>query len=557
MTVAAPPADRVTTYAEAVSSGEIVAGELVRRACARHLDDLAHGHERGLCWDQQEADRAIDFFSHLRQSKGRWADQPLSLLPWQQFVVGSVFGWKHAASGLRRFRRAYVEIARKGGKTTLAAGVGLYLLDFDGEPGAEVYAAATKRDQARLCWDEAARMVARTPALRKRIRDIPSRANLHVLDTASKFEALGADSDSTDGLNPHGVIVDELHAHRDRRLVDVLETAMGAREQPLMLYITTAGIAGESIYTETHQYARRVVEGAVGDDGWFVFIARPDADDDWRDESIYAKANPSLGVTVQLEELVQERDRAIAVPGRQNAFQRLRLNLQTSQETAWLDVAQWDACTAEQLVPDGPAVMGVDLGGNRDLTAAAIVHPDSDGGFDVRLHFWMPRDKVREASERDGVPYLAWIDEGWITATDGDYRDDARLLDELLALGAEHDVEEVCFDAWQMGYIATQLQDRGVTVVKIPQTFMELGPPCEALEAALGRGALRHLADPVLRWMVANVSVDEHPDGSRKPSKRGALKNRRHIDGVSALVTALARVLRRDGTPDIGSQIFL
>jgi len=258
------------------------------------------------------------------QSKGQWAGEPLLLQDWQAFVVGSIFGWKEIATGLRRFRKAYTEVARKNGKTTLASGVGLYLLDFDGEAGAEIYCTATKRDQARLCWSEAMRMVQYTPALKKRIKVVESRANLHVLQTNSKFEALGADNDSMDGLNPHAYIIDELHAHKTRGIVDALETAAGARRQPLAFYITTAGVAKESVYSETHDYARRVVEGIIDDDQWFSFIAALDEDDDWTDPAVYIKANPSLGVTVQLEELMAERDRAMDSPGRQNSFRRLR-----------------------------------------------------------------------------------------------------------------------------------------------------------------------------------------------------------------------------------------
>src|SRR5690554_4565746 len=234
-------------YAQQVLAGELPAGRLVRLACERHLRDLETGHQRGLWFDNEAAERAIAFFGFLRHSKGEWAGRAFELSPWQAFVVGSVFGWKRE-DGTRRFRTAYNEVPRKNGKSTLSAGIGLYLAFFDDEPGAEVYAAATKRDQAKIVWSEGKRMVQNTPALRARIKAFVN--NLHIEATASKFEPLGADADSMDGLNIHGAIVDEVHAHKSRAMIDVLDTATGARRQPLIWYITTAGYDRESVCWE-------------------------------------------------------------------------------------------------------------------------------------------------------------------------------------------------------------------------------------------------------------------------------------------------------------------
>lgn len=534
-------------------SGEILAGQLVVKACRRHLADLETAKSRGMRWDQELADRAIDFFGFLRQSKGRWAGEPLTLQPWQQFVIGSVFGWQRWDQQFnrwtRRFRRALVEIARKNGKTTLAAGVGLYLLDFDGEPGAEVYSAATKRDQARICWDEAARMVARTPALKRRMGSVPSRANLHVLATASKFEALGADSDSTDGLNPHAALIDELHAHRDRRLVDVLETAIGARLQPLFFYITTAGVAGISIYQETHDYAARVVEGAVQDDELFAYIAAIDPDDDWTDSANYIKANPSLGVTVLINELEQERDRAVAVPGRQNAFKRLRLNLQTEQVDRWLDVATWDAAAVPGLTLDDMrgrrCYAALDLSSTTDLTALGLLFPRDSGDEDAPEYvfipqFWVPAESITERGQRDRVPYAQWRDEGWLFETDGNVVDQNAIKYRLREIVDDYGIEiiEVPYDRWNAAKLATELQDEGLTVVPVGQGYASLAAPSKELERLLLSGNVMHDGNPVMKWNVANVAKEEDAAGNIKPSKR---KSTERIDGVVSLVTALSR----------------
>jgi phage terminase large subunit-like protein len=288
-------ADPVRQYAEDVVAGKLPAGKWVRLACKRHLDDLATGAARGLRWDQAAADHAIEFFGFLRHSKGRWNAQVFVLSPWQAFIVGSIFGWKRA-DGTRRFRIAFVEVPRKNGKTTLAAGIGLYLLACDGEAGAEVYCAATKRDQAKLVFSDMKAFVRLSPELAEWIER--NAHSLEIPETRSKAEPLGADADTTDGLNPSGVICDEIHAWKSRELWDVLLTGMGAREQPLALAITTAGdFASETIYSDLHNDAEQILDGVVADDAVFAYIATPDSGLDWKSPAAWAQANPNLGVS--------------------------------------------------------------------------------------------------------------------------------------------------------------------------------------------------------------------------------------------------------------------
>ena len=538
---------RVTTYAEAAVDGEVVVGRLVRLATERHLHDLETGADRGLVFDEDAAERAIRFFTYLRQSKGQWAGEPLTLQDWQAFVVGSIFGWKETTTGLRRFRKAYTEVARKNGKTTLAAGVALYLLDFDNEAGSEVYCAATKRDQARLCWSEAMRMVQSTPSLKRRIKIVESRANMHVLETSSKFEALGADNDSMDGLNPHAYIIDELHAHKTRGIVDALETAPGARQQPLAFYITTAGVARESVYSETHDYARRVAEGIVDDDQWFVYIATLDEGDDWTDPAVYIKANPSLGVTIQIDELTAERDRAMEAPGRQNAFRRLRLNQQTEQESRWIDIAAYDKSDGlvdVEKLKGHPCYAGLDLASRSDIAALVYVFPDDTGGFDVVARFFVPEEGVEKRSRSGGVPYGQWVREGWIEATSGNVIDYDIIRERIKEDAANYDVREIGFDRWGATQLITQLQGDGATVVPIGQGFASLSAPSKELEAFILGAKIRFGKNPVMRWMFSNVTVEMDPAGNIKPSKG---KSTEKIDGVVAAIMALDRALRNNG----------
>lgn len=528
----------VTTYAEGVLSGDIPAGNLVRLACQRHLDDLKHGHLRGLTFDDAAAEHVIQFFSFLRHSKGEWAGTEFELAPWQRFIVGSLFGWKRR-DGTRRYRTAYNEIARKNGKSTLSAGIGLYLAFFDDEPGAEVYAAATKRDQAKIVWSEGKRMVQNTPALRARIKAFVN--NLHIEATASKFEPLGADADSMDGLNIHGAIVDEVHAHKTRNMIDVLDTATGARRQPLIWYITTAGHDRDSVCWELRDYGVRILEGQIEDDSVFAFIATIDPGDDWRDENVWVKANPNLGVSVKLDDLRSKAERAAKVPGQQNAFKRLHLDVWTEQAERWLSVEAWDECGQEPDIWAGrECFAGLDLSSTTDITAFVAVFPpeDRDGPWDVVARFWIPGDNIREKSERDRVPYDVWVDAGYVTATEGNITDYDVLREEVKAFATEYQVREIPYDPWNATQLATQLGNDGATVVPMSQGYSVMSEPAKFLESLVLGGRIRHGNNPVLRWMAANVAVQHGPNDSIRPTKA---KSNGRIDGIVALIMALGR----------------
>lgn len=550
--------DRARAYAEAALAGNlpIPIGQLVRSACERHLEDLATGADRGLRWNGEEAERAVKFFGYVRQSKGRWVDQPLTLLPWQEFVIASIFGWQRRRDDLgrwiRRYRHAFVEVAKKQGKTTFASGIALFLLDFDGEAGAEIYSAATKRDQARLCWDEAASMVKKTASLRTRIRVTDTRATMYVLETASKYVALGADKDSADGINPHGAIIDELHRHSDRELVDILEQSAAARSQPLMFYITTAGLSGESIYQELHRYARSIIEGTVQDDEWFVYIAALDETDDWTDPTVYGKANPSLGVTIQLDDLIKERDKAVAVPGRQNAFRRLRLNQQTEQSSRWVDLQLWDANSAtggdvgEEALAGRRCYGGLDLSSVSDLTAWAMVFPrDQDRDeVDILVRCWCPEAKLRDQGNRYRDQYRVWAKEGWLTPTPGDAVDYAFVKAQILQDATLFRVVDLNVDRLFQGYQTSQeLAENGLKVFGMGQGFISMSPPMKEFERRLLKKQLRHGNNRLLRWAISNMSILQDPAGNIKPDKRDREKK---IDPIVAVVMALDRAMRHE-----------
>ncbi len=532
---------QITSYAEQVLAGDIVAGKPVRLACERHVRDLEDAHERGFRFDEAAAQHVIDFIQHLRHSKGEWAGQYFKLEPWQVFIVGSVFGWLRA-DGTRRFREVYTEIARKNGKTQLLAAIGLYLAFADGEPGAEVYAAATKREQAHLLWGEARRMVRQTPALASRLTVSDSRSNMSWAELNAKFEPLSRDAKSLDGLNPHGALIDELHAHPNREMVDVLETAQGARRQPLTWYITTAGHDQSSIWWEKRSYALMVLDEAVEDDSVFVYIATLDEGDDWRDESVWVKANPNLGVSIKVEKLREEAAKAEAQPARQNAFLRLRMNTPTEQAERWIEMSQWDACSGEPVAQPGDrGFAALDLASTIDLSAGVAVFPRSDGSYDVLCRFWRPEDTILEAEKRDRVPYRLWADQGYLQLVEGSMMDPNEIADDWLDWLAPYDIVEYPFDTWNARGAGARMLSRGAHAVAMAQGYQTYSEPCNLLEGLLSAGKLRHGGHPILRWMAGQVMIKHGPNESKRPWKPDGSGIR--DDGITALLMALARAM--------------
>lgn len=545
-------------YARDVASGRIVASKWVKLACRRHSKDLAEGSKRGLRFDPPAAQRAIDFFQFLKHSKGKWDGESFTLEPWQQFIVYSLFGWKQA-DGARRFRFAHVEVARKNGKTTLWAGIGLYLFFADAEPGAEVYCAATKKDQAKILFSEAERMRSKSPGLKKRIASF--RNNMNIPGTASKFEPLGADEDTLDGLNIHGALVDELHAHKTRKLWDVLETAMGARRQPLMAAITTAGSDLESVCWKQHEYGEKILEEINHDDSFFVYIACVDAEDDWEDHRNWIKGNPNLGISVSLEDLQARALKAKQMPSALNSFLRLRLNKWTNSETAAVKMEDWRACVGFPLKGRDPKVLrdevekqlegrecivAVDLASTEDIACAAkLFAPESENDPYIFIpHFYVPEERLQEKIAEWRQPYDVWAREGFLTATDGNVIDYDVIKEQVLADHERYQVREITFDPWNATQFSNDLQKAGIApekLVKFAQTIAMFAEPTKRLlEVLLPNHKLAHLGNPVLAWMASNLLVKEDNNGNKRPVKG---KGRGKIDGIVALIMALGRAI--------------
>lgn len=530
-------------YAAGVLDGEVVACHWVRLAVERHLRDLGEGESRGIYFDANAAQHVLDFFGFLKHSKGEWAGQTVTLEPWQQFYLWALFGWLRD-DGTRRFRTAYQEVARKNGKTTIAAGVGLYLFDADEEPGAEIYTAATKRDQARIAHSEATRMVKASPFLRKRIRAYKD--NLHIVGTASKFEPLGRDSDSMDGLNVHGAIVDEVHAHKNRDVWFLLDTATGSRRQPLMFGITTAGFDRQSLCYELHTYTEQVLKGVIEDDSFFGVIYTLDEGDDWEDERHWAKANPNLGVSKKWDDMRRKAARAKEMPSALNNFLRLELNIWTQSVTKWVPTDKWRAC-AGYVDADGLSGRicygGLDLSSTTDISAFVLVFPpqSDDDAYQVLCRFWVPEEAMRLRSRRDKVPYEAWVRQGLITTTPGEVIEYDYVLQQIDEDAQRYDLAEIAFDRWGSTQISQTLENAGMTMVAFGQGFASMSAPMKELERMILAGELAHGGNPVLTWMADNLVARMDPAGNIKPDKE---RSTERVDGMVALIMALDRATR-------------
>ena len=457
--------------------------------------------------------------------------------------------FKTRRDGLRQYRTCLLMLPRKNGKTELAAAVALYGLLADGETGAEVYSAAADRDQAGLVFGVAAQMIRNDPGLAAECDIVESQKKIWHRPSGSVYRAISAEAYSKHGFNASMVIYDELHAAPSRELYDVLSTSMGARAQPLLFVISTAGYDRHSILWELYAHAQKVVESPKLDPTFLPVIYEAPAGADWTSRKVWKQANPALGDFRSLEEMQIAAARATEIPAQENNFRRLYLNQWTEQASRWISLTAWDAC----LVPidrgalrGRPCYVGMDLSSTEDLTALVAVFPDGAGGFAVLPHFFVPGERIADRVRRDRVPYDQWARDGHLTTipgpTIGDYDAVRRHLE---AWRAEFDVAMVATDPWNATSLIYRLEQDGCPLVKVPQTFAGLSAATKSLEKHVLARTLRQAGHPVLRWNVGNVSVETDPAGNLKPSKKASTER---IDGVVALIQAIDAIERTVAT---------
>lgn len=546
-------------YVKDVLSGKVGTCKWTKLACKRFQNDWGNRKELGLSLDWGVVSKVVEFFKVLKHCKGEWAGSPVVLEPWQIFIVANVFGWQK--DGLRRFRVVYLTVGRKNGKTTFLAGIGLYLTRFDGEAGAEVYSAATTRDQAKICFDIAKRMVSESD-LKNHL--VSYKNNLHCPISDSKFEPLASEYDSLDGLNIYAALIDELHAHKTRDLYDVLDTGTGSRRQPLLFSITTAGFNKESVCWELQQYTKKVLEGIIEDDTHFGMIYTLDDGDDWEDESVWLKANPNLRLSVKIDDMRRQAKHAKEMPSQLNAFLTKRLNVWTESSVRWISSDKWNACNGkvdEKKLAGRPCYAGLDLSSTLDITALVHVFPPVDEGpYQVLCRFWIPEDNIRERVRRDRVPYDVWVRQGYIQKTPGDIVDYNFILHQLGEDMEAFDLRDLAFDRWgstqmiqslqEMGFEDTKAKHAPRHLIQFGQGFASMAGPTKELEKMVISKEIAHGGNPVLAWMMSNVEIKLDPAGNMKPDKG---KSREKIDGVVATIMGLDRATRNsdEGEPRI------
>lgn len=497
--------------------------------------------------EAESADSVLRFISYMRHSKGKFAGQPFELLPWQQDIVRPLFG-KLREDGTRQYNQAYIEVPRKNGKTQLAAAIALKCLLADGEPEGEVYCAASDKDQASLVFAAAAAMIRSNPQLAAMVKIIEHTKRIVVTKgrcAGSFLRAIPADAGGAHGFNASAVICDELHTWPNRELWDVLRTSQGARRQPLLVAITTAGYNRASLCWEIHEHAREVLEGTIQDDSFLPVLYGADDSDDWTDPATWYKANPCLGTTIEEGWIRQECQSAIQSPGYQNAFRRLYLNQWTSGETRWLPMHDWD--TGDREIPNLTGRIcyaGLDLASTTDLAAFVLVFPPKDpdsGDYYIIPRFFIPSEGIRERSRRDRVPYELWVQEGHVIATPGNVIDYSAIKREIDAMREQYNVMIVGFDPWNAIQMAQDLEYSGAIVAQVRQGFLTMSAPTkELLRLALDH-RLVHGGHPVLRWNADSLMVEQDAAGNFKPSKS---KSTQRIDGIVASIMALDLCMR-------------
>lgn len=551
--------EKVKNYLKSVLNGQIIAGKWLKLTCKRFAGDFKNPE---FYFDEEEAGRIIHFtHKYLKHCKGEWAGTLIVLEPWEMFILYNLFGWRRVDNGLRRFKTAYIEVARKNGKSHLVAAIGNYCLFADNEAGAEVYTAATMHKQAEIVFEVAKQMVRKSPAL-SGIASI-YRNNISVQGTGSKFEPVTADSQTLDGLNISCAILDELHAHPNRGLWDVMETATGARRQPLQIAITTAGFDRETICWEIHDYVEKILQKVIDDDSFFGIIYAIDPEDrlNWQDEGIWQKANPNLGVSVKLDDLQRKAKRAKGMPSQLNAFLQKHLDVWTESEEIWIPLEKWDKCFREfdeEILRGKVCYSGIDLSSRQDITALVHVFPPQiDDKYYIISRYFIPKDNILERTHKTRVPLDKWSTQGYITATPGNCIDYAFIRDAVMQDCAKFESMSLYYDEYGATAFSQDLQGMGYEskkdsqyserdLVAVRNSYNNYTNVIPEFEKLIVIEDVVIQKNPVTRWMASNVTLRRGPSGAVMLDKA---KSREKIDGIVAMLLGLMKGLVQEEEP--------
>lgn len=548
--------ERAEQYARDIIAKKVPANKWIKLACKRHLDDLKRAKKDKTfpyAFDAAKVERVVRFLELLPHTKGRWAAQRenIKLQPWQCFAYCLPFGWIRKDTGKRRFQDVFVFIPRKNGKSILGAGIGLYMMLADGEFGAEVYSGATTEKQAWEVFRPAKLMVERTPKLQTAFGVKANASNIHRVLDGSKFEPIIGNPG--DGQSPSCAIVDEYHEHQTSDLYDTMKTGMGAREQALMLTITTAGaLIGAPCY-ELYRDAQKMLDGAIERPDLWAMLYGIDEGDDWTSDAVLRKANPNYGVSVDGDFLLARQREAMQSSTKQAVFRTKHLNEWVGAKEAWMNMHKWRQCPDRKPLAElegRPCFIALDLASKVDIAAMELVFPPVEGDPLCHVHgnYYVPEARVTDMEDTNAALYKAFEADGILTLTDGDVIDFEKVKDDLREAAGRFDLKEVAFDPWQAQQLANEMLAEGMPMVEVRQVVATMSEPMKEVEKLVYDKKLAHGGCKMLTWMASNVVAKIDAKDNIYPRKE---RNENKIDGIVALIMAMGRCMAVE--PDNGS----
>ena len=499
-------------------------------------------------FDLNKANRPIQFIEKFcKHSKGKWAGKPVKLELWQKAFIQAGFGFVDKTTGLRKYKKIVLFVARKNGKSTIDAGLGNYMLTSAGEGGAEVYSIATKRDQAKVVWDEAKRMIKKSPALAKRIRALVT--GLYYDETESFFKALSSDSNSLDGLNAFFVIADEIHAWKDKNLLDVIYDSMSAREEPLLIETSTMGNIRENVFDNEYEYCSDIILGYEGqnefiDETILPIIYELDNPKEWQDEKKWYKANPGLGTIKKIKDLRDKVNRAKNNPSELINLLCKDFNIRQNEQDKWItfDIANNETTFDIDYIYDTYAIGGVDLSSTTDLTCATLIVIKENKKYVLQQYF-IPSKKLEFKIKDDKIPYDKWEKRGLVTVCDGAKVNYSDVTQWFLRMNEEYKISTlwVGYDPWNTQYWVEEMKEYGFEMIEVRQGAKTLSNPMKQLEADLVEKNVIYNNNPILKWCLCNTAVKRDENDNIRPVK--GQKQRARIDGTVSLITAYCVLL--------------
>lgn len=543
-------------YIEDVLSGAIPACHWVKKACQRQKRDLQG--LTGYVFNTKKACKVCYFVECLRHTKGPLATQRIQLEPWQIFILTTVFGWVDV-EGARRFKKVYIEVPRGNGKSAISSAICLFMLAADNEYGAECYTFATTGDQARIVFDVSRQMAVMCKDVTSALGITVQKHSITQLKTGSKLSPKNSKDDTLDGLNTHFGCIDELHAHKNRGLYDVIETSIGKRQQPLLWVITTAGFDTSGICYEVRTMITMVLNGLVKAEAQFGIIYTIDDDDDWRSDDALIKSNPNWGVSVNPETIRDIRLNALNLPSAANNFKTKHLNIWCSAKAAWMDMQAWKLCEDPKLSLDDfegqPCIIGLDLGAKNDITAKVKLFPqtrtDGKTEYVAFYDFYLPEDTIEKSSNSQ---YQGWVDQGIIHQTPGAMTDFAIVEEGIREDLSRFDVQAIAYDPWQATQLATRLSDDGAPMVEFRNTVQNMSDPMKSLEALVLDKRIKHPCNLAMDWMMGNVVAKLDAKDNIFPRKE---RYENKIDGPVAMIYALAMCMSDIEKDEIDFSVFV